>query len=541
MQTTILPSGSALLYSNNNSSNKIISRLHGLGHLARCCRHDDVIKNKILYLLQPKELSNLSLCSKALYVLTTVDIDVWKDLVLNLSEIEWQQHIEPNLIQLYGKSNNNSYFHWKSTYTGIPICHNLSLGVYFSDSLFTSTRCRLIDLQQQQYQIEWNLSPPATLTSDVNINRISHTSLLSMDEFIQQYEIPRKPVIIHDPISYETGMKRWQSGISQAISSITSANNKIPQFRVGPRDMNIQSFASYCTALQKMNNTGDESPLYESPLYVFDSHFIEKIPILGTDYKVPKYFLNSSLHPHRDLFELLGEERRPDYRWIICGAAKTGSKWHIDPNKTHAWNACLLGIKKWLMLPSGSEPPPGVSPSPDGGSVIQPVSLVEWFVEFYEITKSTRKDLIECIQQPGDVVFVPSGTWHAVLNITESCAVTQNYVSDTNAFLSYQFFKDKPEQISGLQDCEDCGMMMMTGSTTTTITKRKATFWKEFENILPVSVQQHIQELEKIRIERHQGITKWQDVKKDHVTNNNTSAPIIPTTTSSTFRFNFFE
>ncbi len=58
-----------------------------------------------------------------------------------------------------------------------------------------------------------------------------------------------------------------------------------------------------------------------------------------------------------DLFETLGSSRNP-YRWFVMGAARTGASWHIDPTKTSAWNALLVGRKRWALYPP-HRPPPG--------------------------------------------------------------------------------------------------------------------------------------------------------------------------------------
>merc|ERR1719235_508328 len=103
--------------------------------------------------------------------------------------------------------------------------------------------------------------------------------------------------------------------------------------RAGPVDFTMEDFFKY------QNTTKDESPLF-----VFDKLFSNRIPEMLQDYQPPEYFQN------RDLFDLLGDQR-PDFRWLLMGGARSGSKWHIDPNNTCAWNAVLKGSKRWLFLP----------------------------------------------------------------------------------------------------------------------------------------------------------------------------------------------
>lgn len=88
----------------------------------------------------------------------------------------------------------------------------------------------------------------------------------------------------------------------------------------------------------------------------------------------------------------------------------------------------IKGSKKWVLFPPDVIPP-GVHPSPDGAEVASPVSIIEWFMNFYGATKNWKKKPIECICKAGEVIFVPSGWWHLVINLEESIAITQNYVS----------------------------------------------------------------------------------------------------------------
>ena len=111
------------------------------------------------------------------------------------------------------------------------------------------------------------------------------------------------------------------------------------------------------------------------PLYIFDPRFADKCPALLEHFSVPEHFGSE------DLFSVLGADR-PDHRWLIAGPERSGSVWHIDPNATSAWNAVVRGAKKWILFPPNC-PPPGVHPSPAGDEVTQPVSLPEWYFNYY--------------------------------------------------------------------------------------------------------------------------------------------------------------
>lgn len=95
--------------------------------------------------------------------------------------------------------------------------------------------------------------------------------------------------------------------------------------------------------------------------------------------------------------------------------------------------------------------PNGVHASDDGLDVTAPVSLIEWFVNFYHKLKERGVTPIECIQRKGDLVFVPCGWWHCVLNLEDSIAITQNYVSESNLRLVLDSIT-VPELVSGIPE-----------------------------------------------------------------------------------------
>lgn len=61
-----------------------------------------------------------------------------------------------------------------------------------------------------------------------------------------------------------------------------------------------------------------------------------------------------------------------------------------------------------------------------------PVSVMEWYLSFYQFKDANGIRPLECTVGAGEVLFVPRGWWHAVLNLEESVAVTQNYVCAAN-------------------------------------------------------------------------------------------------------------
>ena len=174
----------------------------------------------------------------------------------------------------------------------------------------------------------------------------------------------------------------------------------------------------------------------DSPLYIFDATFDEDryAKRILDDYTVPEYF-------NEDLLGLVGERRRPPYRWFLVGPCRSGTTVHIDPLGTSAWNTLIHGVKRWCLFP------PHVSKSVVKGRKLilsgEDDEAIHYFTTILPRMKRRAAasggkgdyanfECYEFTQYAGETVFVPHGWWHAVLNVTHTVGITQNYCSRRN-------------------------------------------------------------------------------------------------------------
>jgi len=103
-----------------------------------------------------------------------------------------------------------------------------------------------------------------------------------------------------------------------------------------------------------------------NPLYLFDPAFDVSAPEMLSMYTPPGPLCNDPLSP-------LSLEDRPDWRWLLIGAKRSGSSLHKDPLSTSAWNSLLQGRKRWVMIhPAAWE---RLCQMAQGGLILPPIRL----------------------------------------------------------------------------------------------------------------------------------------------------------------------
>lgn len=132
-------------------------------------------------------------------------------------------------------------------------------------------------------------------------------------------------------------------------------------------------------------------------------------PELRNDYETPHYV--------KDWLRFVPNWVIDPYSWIYIGPDKSGSPLHQDIDMTHGWNALISGRKHWVFF------------SPDQSEWIYRGKVDAFSPDFHQYPLLAKARPLYAEQNPGEIVFVPSGWWHQVRNEGITIAVTENYVN----------------------------------------------------------------------------------------------------------------
>ncbi|CAM9501319.1 unnamed protein product [Scytosiphon promiscuus] len=246
------------------------------------------------------------------------------------------------------------------------------------------------------------------MKSPVELESI-HVANVSAADFREKYEALHVPVVIDGiPETEMWGAAEW---------TIPVLAQKYPRMNVmvgsekGDRRilLTMEEFERYA------RTNKDDMPMYVFDWAVYDDG-VGKEAMAG--YRVPSVF-------EEDLFALVEEhDQYPAHRWLLVGPKRSGSMCHNDPLGTSAWNTLLSGRKLWFLAPPHLE---------DAVLATRDTIVARWFLEAVPQLQARYGDeIIMHVQHPGETMFVPGFWMHAVLNLDDATAVTQNFVSSHN-------------------------------------------------------------------------------------------------------------
>lgn len=407
----IKPTGNALLSTTSVPRTKALGPL--LGTLP-----DELLMTIAQELTRPEDLLHLGHTCKALYGFAWTD-ELWK-----------------HMVHRYDRAPGKWYGSWRRTFWRAAVDSeagevNISCkDVLFSDLLYRPFQCAQVDYARIVRRVLEE--EPVRGVIPVMDERD-----MTLEKFAGAEGWYAKPFMLN--------LEAGRPAASWTVAELVDRFGDVV-FRQEYMDWKLRVYNEYMQ--------GNED---ESPLYLFDCRSEAMKGALSSEYRVPAAEV---IGDKQDFFTLLGRVR-PDHRWLILGPARSGSSFHKDPNATSAWNAVLTGHKYWVMFPKGGgdgassrrPPPPGITTDADESEVTSPCSIAEWFLGgFYDQARQERAgEFMHGVCGPGQMMHVPSGWWHLVVNLDECMALTGNFVPGANLGVVLDFLKNKPDQISGFK------------------------------------------------------------------------------------------
>ncbi|KAK3585952.1 hypothetical protein CHS0354_038494 [Potamilus streckersoni] len=257
----------------------------------------------------------------------------------------------------------------------------------------------------------WRLADDKTLQefgSEICSIDVHNADELSVKEFETTYRF-KKPLIV----KFKNGAKDWTDPEKWTVKSLKReygewsvlSGNSLEIVRLGGRGDMTTSFSQYVDKFMNMQDTLGE------PFYVFDREFYKDSSLPKT-LKPPEYFKIQD-----DVDDSI----------FFLGGSQSGVSFHKHAD---AWNGVIYGKKRWFLYSSQRTPPGGVYPG---------FTQIDWFKKVYpNLTDSERP--LECIQEEGDILYLPEGTYHGTINLGDTVAIgiqKKRAVTDTEK-LFYQ-------------------------------------------------------------------------------------------------------
>ncbi|XP_061178984.1 uncharacterized protein LOC133187578 [Saccostrea echinata] len=214
---------------------------------------------------------------------------------------------------------------------------------------------------------------------------------LTVNEFEDKYRF-KKPVIVRFPRGARDWTDPWKWSLRSLKQEygqwyVLSGNSRDIVRKGGNGDVQ-SSFSEFVDSLMQ-----DKDEIGE-PFYIFDRMFYNDSSLPRT-LKPPKYF------------EI---KDGVDDSIFFLGASSSGVSFHKHAD---AWNGVIYGQKRWFLYPSTHTPPGGVYPG---------FTQMEWYDKIYP--SLSGDDLpMECVQEAGEILYLPEGTYHGTINLGDTVAI----------------------------------------------------------------------------------------------------------------------
>ncbi|CAM9697162.1 unnamed protein product [Ascophyllum nodosum] len=241
-----------------------------------------------------------------------------------------------------------------------------------------------------------------------DFDRVHHADMTTK-RFSQDYQ-GVKPVIIEGFVDQKWPAKnrgRWarsslMDAFGEASVHVSSGAGIVHSGGESLRTVSMKDF------LEDLRDGGGDG--MSATAFTFDLEFLERNPVLKQDFKVPTIFRSFNSH----------DSMRRGTSWSILslGASGAGLPFH---NHGETWLGVVYGSKRWALYPPSVSRPYAAEAKAEWHPL---EGSLEWLTEVLPALKSAGEvPPLECMQNAGDLIYVPSNWRHMTLNIGETIGV----------------------------------------------------------------------------------------------------------------------
>ncbi|PON96689.1 JmjC domain containing protein [Trema orientale] len=291
---------------------------------------------------------------------------------------------------------------------------------------------------------------------------------LTYDEFVEKYMEKNQPVLLTGLMEDWRASRDWvtQNGNPNLQFFATHfGKSKVQVADCGAREFTDQKRVEMSVSEfvdQWVQNASTIVVRDKSVLYLKDWHFVKEYPEYIA-YTTPQFFCddwlnmyldNYRMHRDPDVYSESNEISCSDYRFVYMGEKGSWTPLHADVFRSYSWSANVCGKKRWLFL------------SPSQSHLVFDRYMKSSVYNIYDEVSETKfpgfKKAIwlECIQEPNEVIFVPSGWYHQVDNLEDTISINHNWFNGYNLCwvwdLLLKDYNEAKEYIEDIKDiCDD--------------------------------------------------------------------------------------